>query len=312
MNGRVYDYRLGRFLSVDPIISNPANSQSINPYSYIGNNPLSGKDPTGYMSVGTGCGDFSRCDVELVNPTSATLALYAPSNGWSNQARNGADRQGTQTSPAGNPSDTKNPAQNATGGEAAATGKPGEVLLAQAVPPRGGRRGRGGGPRPPELPPESIEEIVAGGNVRAAKERVEAAGGSTAEIRPPGPRTEEDVRYWEKAAEAAEAAQAARTPQAETARTKTDRYLQHLTTDDLVGAAREVRSGVPHGGQHLKEVSEAAGGLRIRMDQIQNGLANPNVRFERRIELMQELSKASKALDAAEQALQGNYPRHSQ
>jgi hypothetical protein len=53
MNGRVYDYRLGRFLSVDPIISNPANSQSINPYSYIGNNPLSGVDPTGYNSTRT-------------------------------------------------------------------------------------------------------------------------------------------------------------------------------------------------------------------------------------------------------------------
>src|SRR5438270_7885547 len=53
MNGRVYDYRLGRFLSVDPIISNPANSQSINPYSYIGNNPLSGTDPTGYEECGT-------------------------------------------------------------------------------------------------------------------------------------------------------------------------------------------------------------------------------------------------------------------
>jgi RHS repeat-associated protein len=50
MNGRVYDYRLGRFLSVDPIISNPLSSQSINPYSYIGNNPLSGTDPTGYLS----------------------------------------------------------------------------------------------------------------------------------------------------------------------------------------------------------------------------------------------------------------------
>ena len=48
MNGRVYDYRLGRFLSVDPIISKPASSQAINPYSYIGNNPLSGVDPTGY------------------------------------------------------------------------------------------------------------------------------------------------------------------------------------------------------------------------------------------------------------------------
>jgi RHS repeat-associated protein len=54
MNGRVYDYRLGRFLSVDPIISNPASSQSINPYSYIGNNPLSGVDPTGYE-----CNDYS-------------------------------------------------------------------------------------------------------------------------------------------------------------------------------------------------------------------------------------------------------------
>lgn len=52
MNGRVYDYRLGRFLSVDPIISNPTNSQSINPYSYIGNNPLSGVDPTGYCAEG--------------------------------------------------------------------------------------------------------------------------------------------------------------------------------------------------------------------------------------------------------------------
>jgi RHS repeat-associated protein len=51
MNGRVYDYRLGRFLSVDPIISNPLNSQSLNPYSYIGNNPFSGIDPTGYWPL---------------------------------------------------------------------------------------------------------------------------------------------------------------------------------------------------------------------------------------------------------------------
>ena len=48
MNGRVYDYNLGRFLSVDPIIQSVGNSQGINPYSYIMNNPLSGTDPTGY------------------------------------------------------------------------------------------------------------------------------------------------------------------------------------------------------------------------------------------------------------------------
>jgi RHS repeat-associated protein len=49
MNGRVYDYNLGRFMEVDPIIQSPLNSQSLNPYSYIGNNPLSGTDPTGYF-----------------------------------------------------------------------------------------------------------------------------------------------------------------------------------------------------------------------------------------------------------------------
>ncbi|GAB3288557.1 RHS repeat-associated core domain-containing protein [Parahaliea aestuarii] len=48
MNGRGYDYNLGRFLSVDPFIVEPGNSQAINPYSYVLNNPLSGVDPTGY------------------------------------------------------------------------------------------------------------------------------------------------------------------------------------------------------------------------------------------------------------------------
>ncbi|HET9034086.1 MAG TPA: RHS repeat-associated core domain-containing protein [Dokdonella sp.] len=50
MNGRVYDYELGRFLSVDPVIQFPTSTQSMNPYSYIMNNPLSGRDPTGYAA----------------------------------------------------------------------------------------------------------------------------------------------------------------------------------------------------------------------------------------------------------------------
>jgi RHS repeat-associated protein len=50
MNGRGFDPLLGRFLSVDPFIQSPTNTQSINPYSYIFNNPLSGTDPTGYVS----------------------------------------------------------------------------------------------------------------------------------------------------------------------------------------------------------------------------------------------------------------------
>ena len=50
MNGRMYDFQLGRFLGVDPFIQMPTNSQSMNPYSYIMNNPLSGTDPTGYVA----------------------------------------------------------------------------------------------------------------------------------------------------------------------------------------------------------------------------------------------------------------------
>ena len=34
MNGRLFDYQLGRFLGVDPVIQFPSNSQSLNPYSY--------------------------------------------------------------------------------------------------------------------------------------------------------------------------------------------------------------------------------------------------------------------------------------
>ena len=48
MNGRGFDYNLGRFLSIDPVIQAPGNSQSINPYSYIMNNPFAGLDPSGY------------------------------------------------------------------------------------------------------------------------------------------------------------------------------------------------------------------------------------------------------------------------
>ena len=47
----MYDYNNGRFLSVDPFIQSPSSTQSLNPYTYIQNNPLSGTDPTGYIAV---------------------------------------------------------------------------------------------------------------------------------------------------------------------------------------------------------------------------------------------------------------------
>ncbi|MGB7739782.1 MAG: RHS repeat-associated core domain-containing protein, partial [Steroidobacteraceae bacterium] len=52
MNGRVYDPAIGRFLSADPLIGDPGDSQSVNPYAYVGNRPLNATDPTGYLVDG--------------------------------------------------------------------------------------------------------------------------------------------------------------------------------------------------------------------------------------------------------------------
>jgi RHS repeat-associated protein len=51
MNGRIYDPSIGRFLSADPYIQAPFDSQSLNPYSYVFNNPLSWTDPSGFCGA---------------------------------------------------------------------------------------------------------------------------------------------------------------------------------------------------------------------------------------------------------------------
>ncbi len=53
MDGRMYDYVLGRFLSPDNYVQEPENSQSFNRYSYCLNNPLKYSDPDGDFFIGT-------------------------------------------------------------------------------------------------------------------------------------------------------------------------------------------------------------------------------------------------------------------
>jgi hypothetical protein len=88
MNGRIYDYNLGRFMSVDPFIQMPESSQSINPYSYLMNNPMAGTDPTGYIAQGTNasnwrdnCFDAHGC---LSTPVDRALSTYTSSGGNNN------------------------------------------------------------------------------------------------------------------------------------------------------------------------------------------------------------------------------------
>ena len=47
MNDRLYDAAVGRFLSPDPYVQDPTNSQNFNRYSYALNNPLKYNDMTG-------------------------------------------------------------------------------------------------------------------------------------------------------------------------------------------------------------------------------------------------------------------------
>ena len=54
MNGRVYDPLIGKFLSGDPLISDPMNGQQYNRYSYVLNNPTNLTDPTGFCTTPTG------------------------------------------------------------------------------------------------------------------------------------------------------------------------------------------------------------------------------------------------------------------
>ncbi|MEO7329303.1 MAG: FG-GAP-like repeat-containing protein, partial [Minicystis sp.] len=48
MKGRIYDPKIGRFLTMDPLVQAPLAGQSWNPYSYVFNNPLSYVDPSGF------------------------------------------------------------------------------------------------------------------------------------------------------------------------------------------------------------------------------------------------------------------------
>jgi RHS repeat-associated protein len=52
MNGRVYDPQLGRFLSVDPVVGDLRDSQSVNAYAYVSNRALVDTDPTGLIVDG--------------------------------------------------------------------------------------------------------------------------------------------------------------------------------------------------------------------------------------------------------------------
>ncbi|MGS2724932.1 RHS repeat domain-containing protein [Porticoccus sp. GXU_MW_L64] len=82
MNGRIYDPHLARFVQADPIIQDPFNTQSLNRYSYLWNNPLNGTDPSGFEGESIEVIDLINAQhsadilgIEL--PTLEHLVIYA-------------------------------------------------------------------------------------------------------------------------------------------------------------------------------------------------------------------------------------------
>ena len=74
MNGRIYDPKLGRFLQADPVVQAPKNSQSLNRYTYVFNNPLSYTDPSGFISF--------RTIVKLAAAAVITYVTWGAASGW--------------------------------------------------------------------------------------------------------------------------------------------------------------------------------------------------------------------------------------
>jgi RHS repeat-associated protein len=48
---RYYDPQVGRFAAADTIVPNPGNPQDLNRYTYVGNNPVNGTDPSGHAFI---------------------------------------------------------------------------------------------------------------------------------------------------------------------------------------------------------------------------------------------------------------------
>ncbi len=73
MNARYYLPEIGRFISADTIVPDPANPQSHNRYSYVRNSPVSYTDPSGHRE----CAGSASCANTLAHEIETPLVLFS-------------------------------------------------------------------------------------------------------------------------------------------------------------------------------------------------------------------------------------------
>ncbi len=94
MNGRIYDPRIARFAQADPIVQAATNTQSLNRYSYVWNNPLNSVDPSGFINTNVWQREFRTVVSAVVIAASSAIcgpcsivvaAMVAKMNGASDR-----------------------------------------------------------------------------------------------------------------------------------------------------------------------------------------------------------------------------------
>jgi RHS repeat-associated protein len=82
MNGRVYDPWKGRFVQADPFIQDPYDTQSLNRYAYVFNNPLTNTDPTGYFSLRKNWRTVVAIGISIATGYIAALPQLSAAQAW--------------------------------------------------------------------------------------------------------------------------------------------------------------------------------------------------------------------------------------
>jgi RHS repeat-associated protein len=74
---RLYDPRVGRFISPDPLVKDPFGGQQYNRYAYAGNNPLSFVDPSGLQTMPPAQGgDPTAPPLEMLTPIALARIVF--------------------------------------------------------------------------------------------------------------------------------------------------------------------------------------------------------------------------------------------